>query len=191
MNLSDQNTKFHFNNTPAELNGKNSNVVDFWRWAYSDLSQNVTKGMVGQYIIAWSLGIDNLPDDRWASFDLLSPQGKKIEVKTTSYLQAWKQKKINPQFLIRKTHSYSSEMGYSRDADFQADIYVLCYFFEKDELIADVTNLNQWKFWIFPRGTIEQMLKNKKTIPVSKLEGEFRSVSAQNLGKEITICGQS
>lgn len=188
MGSPDPNTIFHFDNIPAILNDKSNNMIDFWTWAYSDLSQNVTRGMLGQYIVAWALGVDDVPDDRWASFDLLSPDGRKIEVKTTSYLQAWKQKRISPQFSIRKTHEYSKDTGYSKDADFQADIYVLCYFFAKDKAVADETNLQQWKFWVFGRKTIAQLLKNKKTIPVSKLEQEFRSIPAQDLRKMILEC---
>ncbi|MEO9277924.1 MAG: hypothetical protein ABI340_09135 [Nitrososphaera sp.] len=185
--FSEPETAFHFDNIPAVLNGKTSTVINFWKWAYSDLTQNVTRGMVGQYIVAWALGVDDMPDDRWASFDL-SINGKRVEVKTTSYLQAWKQKKVNPQFTIRKTHHYSRESGYSKESDFQADIYVLCYFFEKDEKIADVTNLSQWKFWVFSRNVIEELFKNRKTIAVSKLEKEFNSVLTPNLGKTILSC---
>ncbi len=142
--------------------------------------------MVGQYIVAWSLGVEDIPDDRWASFDL-SINGKRIEVKTTAYLQAWKQKKINPQFTIRKTHHYSRESGYSKESDFQADIYVLCYFFERDAKVADVTNLSQWKFWVLARDVIEGLFQNRKIVAVSRLEKEFNSVSAHDLGKTI-VC---
>ncbi|MDE1840561.1 MAG: hypothetical protein KGI09_01630 [Thaumarchaeota archaeon] len=185
--FSEPEASFHFDNIPAVLNGKTSNMINFWKWAYSDLSQNVTRGMLGQYIVAWSLGVDDIPDDRWASFDL-SINDKRIEVKTTSYLQAWKRKKINPQFTIHKTHSYSREPGYSKESDFQADVYILCYFFERDEKIADTTNLNQWKFWVLSRNTIEELFRNRRAITTSRLEKEFNSVVADDLKKTILSC---
>ncbi|MDH2907924.1 MAG: hypothetical protein PXX83_07515, partial [Candidatus Nitrosotalea sp.] len=143
-------------------------------------------GMMGQYIVAWALGIDNISNDTWQSYDLLSPNGKKIEVKTTSYLQVWKQvRKPIPQFKIRKTYAFSKDTGYSKTNDFQADIYVLCYFFENNKEIADVTNLNQWKFWVFQRTTIELLFEKRMTVRVSELEKKFASVQATDLGKVI------
>jgi len=179
-------TKFHVNDTPAKLNDKENSLINFWQWAYSDLNQNVTRGMVGQYIIAWTLGIDATPDDAWGSYDLLSPSNKKIEVKTTSYLQAWVQKnEPKPKFRIRKTYFYSRDTGYSKEKDFQADIYVLCYFFEKDKQKADVMNLDQWKFWVLPKENIEKLFSAKETLSVDVLESDFSAVSVDKLGSEI------
>jgi len=184
--IPDAKTKFHTNDNPIKLNNKESSLVDFWQWAYSDLNQNVTRGMVGQYIVAWILGIDSTPDDAWGSYDLLSHTNKKIEVKTTSFLQAWVQKnKPKPKFRIRKTHFYSRESGYSKEKDFQANIYVLCYFFEKDKQKADVMNLNQWKFWVLPKKKIEELFSTKELLSVDVLESDFTAVSIETLGSEI------
>ena len=142
--------------------------------------------MVGQYIVAWVLGVDHIPDDAWGSYDLLSQDGKKIEVKTTSYLQAWEQKnEPKPKFRIKKTHFYSKDTGYSKEKDFQADIYVLCYFFEEDKEKADILNLNQWKFWVLPKKIIEEIFSKTESILASKIISEFSAVSAKELRNEI------
>ena len=181
--------KFHFDESPANFNDKERSVSDFWQWAYSDLYQNVTRGMVGQYIVAWILGVDDIPDDAWGSYDLLSKEGKKIEVKTTSYLQAWEQKnEPNPKFRIKKTSFYSKDSGYSKEKDFQADIYVLCYFFEEDKEKVNITNLNQWKFWVLPKKIVERIFSEKESISVSEISSEFLSVSAKELYSEIQKC---
>ena len=178
--------EFHFDDSPATINNKQSAVSDFWQWAYSDLYQNVTRGMVGQYIVAWALGVDHVPDDTWGSFDLTSPEGKKIEVKTTSYLQTWEQKnEPKPKFRIKKTHLYSKDTGYSKEKDFQADIYVLCYFFEEDKEKADITNLNQWKFWVLTKKTIEEIFSKTESILVSKIDLEFSSISVKEIRSKI------
>ena len=88
-------------------------------------------------------------------------------------------------FRIKKTSVYSRETGYSKEKDFQADIYVLCYFFEEEKEKADITNLNQWEFWVLPKNIIEDLFSKTETILVSKIKSEFSSVSAKELHTEI------
>src|SRR5688500_3044284 len=67
-------------------------VLDFWRWSASDLLSNATRGRFAEFIVAHALGIsfDEIRDE-WGAFDLLTPQGIKVEVKSASYIQSWHQ----------------------------------------------------------------------------------------------------
>jgi len=82
-----------FKNFPQKFNEKN--VSGFWRWAFSDLLQNTTRGILAEYIVAVLLGIDDKPRNPWESFDLHLRDGRKVEIKTISYLQAWAQQKLS------------------------------------------------------------------------------------------------
>jgi len=81
-------TQFHVGKEPLALYGGRT-VLDFWRWAYSDLVQNTTRGYVAQFIIAWLVGADrNEPNNPFQAFDVQIPGGKRIEVKSTAWIQS-------------------------------------------------------------------------------------------------------
>jgi hypothetical protein len=146
-------------------------AIDFWRWAYSDLMQNITRGIVGEFIAGWAINTDNIPRQPWDSFDLKTKDGKRIEVKTTAYFQAWAYaKKVLPKFVITPRRSWTESEGLTKTSEFNADIYVLCYFNEKDREKAVPMNLDQWNFWAFSQKEIIELLNGKQSISVKKLE---------------------
>lgn len=67
-------------------------LKDFWAWAFSDLVSNTERGKLAEYIVATAMGCDEGTSPTWGSFDLLSPEGIKIEVKASAYIQSWEQK---------------------------------------------------------------------------------------------------
>jgi hypothetical protein len=75
----------------------NFKLTDFWRWSVSDLVSNATRGRLAEFIVATALEIDlkAAVRDEWAAFDLESPEGIKIEVKSAAYLQSWSQLKLS------------------------------------------------------------------------------------------------
>ena len=75
-------------------------VSDFWQWAYSDLLQNTTRGVLAEYIVAGLLGVDKTPRNPWLPFDLKLNDGTTVEVKTMSRLQAWSQKELSDPKLV-------------------------------------------------------------------------------------------
>lgn len=63
-------------------------VRDFWAWAMGDLRPNSTRGMLAQFLVAKAVGDTRPLDDGWGDFDVQSPEGIKIEVKSSGYLQS-------------------------------------------------------------------------------------------------------
>jgi len=165
-------TIFHADKNFVSLNDRSVTVLDFWRWAFSMLEDNTLRGIVGQYIVAWAIGADKVIHDSWQSYDLLAPNGKKIEVKTTSFAQIWKygEKNRRPLFVIKPTRYYTPEKGLGDEVSYNADIYVLCYYSWPDSNSMDVTNINHWKFWVFSLSELLSILNGKKSISVKKLE---------------------
>ena len=83
---------------------KISDLLSFWQWAYSDLVGNTERGVLAEYIVACALGINNEDRILWGRYDLVTPQGVTIEVKTSGYIQTWEQQKLsNIKFGISET----------------------------------------------------------------------------------------
>jgi hypothetical protein len=172
----------------AVLNGRKKKALDFWMWAYSDLMQNITRGYVAQYIVAWAIGVDEKPNDPWQSFDLRSREGRRIEVKSTSFLQSWThgEGNRNPLFLLAPRLPYSSERGLGKKPGWNADIYVLCYFYCKDPAKADIMNLDQWKFWVIPKTELVNTLNGRKSLTTKLLEANHVPLTAFELKRAIS-----
>lgn len=60
---------------------------DFWQWLASDLTNNLTRGRLAEFVVAHALGIhEHGPLPKWESYDLLF-MGKRIEIKASGYIQ--------------------------------------------------------------------------------------------------------
>jgi hypothetical protein len=71
-------------------------LADFWGWRLSDLLDNLERGVLAEFIVATAPGIpaDGVRDGG-AVWDLTTPDGVRIEVKSAAYLQAWAQKHLS------------------------------------------------------------------------------------------------
>lgn len=55
-------------------------LLDFWRWGFSDILSNATRGIFAEFIVATAAKIDlNEVRDEWGAFDLVTSEGIKIE----------------------------------------------------------------------------------------------------------------
>jgi hypothetical protein len=61
-------------------------VLDFWRWALGDLRVNATRNLLTQFLVARAVGDARRKDDGWGAYDVETPEGLKIEVKSSAYL---------------------------------------------------------------------------------------------------------
>ena len=147
-------------------------ICDFWKWAYSDLMQNIERAVLAEYIVAVLLDVDKNPRVPWLSYDLKLPDGKKVEVKTMSRLQAWYQKELsNPRVVIKPTRKWDPETSVMDDVSkFHSDLYVICFFTAESHETADPLNLTQWEFYTFTQGQIKKVLKESKSISLKLLE---------------------
>src|SRR3954470_7577953 len=66
-------------------------LLDFWRWASSDLLSNATRGVLAEYIVGLALGCAGGTRREWDAADLITDGGIRIEVKSAAYLQTWTQ----------------------------------------------------------------------------------------------------
>lgn len=78
----------HFSTNGNEID---LTMLDFWKWAYSDLSNNIPRSVLAEYIVASSLKIAQNHRIMWQPYDLLY-KDIKIEVKSAAYVQSWESK---------------------------------------------------------------------------------------------------
>lgn len=163
----------------------------FWRWGFSDVRSNVTRGVLAEFLVACALGLQKKPRMAWSSHDL-EYKGKKIEVKATGYLQTWSYGKgSKPGFTIRPSAAYDPSAGYGKSKEFNADIYVLCLFKATKERTSEM-DVDQWTFWVLDRAEVQELFTRRRRFPVEWLQNAsgVRPVSFAGLRSAIERAGQ-
>ncbi len=174
-----QSGKEHTTERPELLNGNETfkfnrkelgfNVKDYWRFQFSNLIDNL--GFVAEFLIAQALNKDE-PDNAmgWTVFDAWY-RNKRIEVKATSYWQAWKKShKISEirNFSIRKT--YIDYQNNKSEKARQNDIYIFCLDKGKTKETANPLNLENWVFYIVPTKVINETFGDQKVLSLKRLK---------------------
>lgn len=61
-------------------------VLDYWRWAHSDLLANVECGAFAEFVVATACAVALSVRDPWAPYDLVLPSGRP----TSTSLRFWR-----------------------------------------------------------------------------------------------------
>lgn len=190
---------------------KNSTLADFLMWAYSDLCDDVIKGIFAEWMVAKLLGIPTTRRYEWSNSDLFSTRGTKIEVKASSYWQSWKA--ISPDGTAKDLAKYppqpDAKIRFSglmakdtidhhkeKQGRFKSDLYVFCFQNERNYEKWNAMNLSQWEFYLVPAKSLTtksvslQWLKANRFGPLnpSQLSQQFNEYENTNrlLTKEET-----
>jgi hypothetical protein len=98
----------------------------------------------------------------------LTPEGIKVEVKSSGYLQSWAQKGLSKiVFSGLKARSWDALIGYSEEAEFRSDAYVFAVHTCQDPSVYDPLVVNDWIFYVLPSSTIRRL--GQKTLTLSRL----------------------
>lgn len=162
-------------------------LQDFWEWAYSDLVGNTARGKLAEYIVATAVGCESEIRPTWESFDLLSPEGIKIEVKSSAYLQSWKQEKFSQiTFGIAESHDWD---GFARAAEKkrQADVYVFCVLKHKVPETLNPLDLTQWEFYPVATRRLNACFKQQKSLTLGSLRARCKAVACPYAGLKAAI----
>ena len=137
-------------------------ILDYWRWADSDLLSNTARGVLAEFLVARAVGDTRPVRDAWAAHDVTMPAGDghseiKIEVKSGGYLQSWKQPSFSRiQFSRLRSRGFNPETGKNDGPPgYHADVYVFAVHTCRDPDAIDLLDLNQWDFRVVSRKTIE------------------------------------
>jgi hypothetical protein len=158
-------------NEELSLSGKT--LLDFWRWQGSDLASNATRGVLAEFIVAVAIGADlSKPRREWSAWDLTSPEGIKIEVKSAAYLQSWTQRKLSDiVFSIRPARPWSGVTGKMAEQPQRlADVYVFCLLKHTDKETLNPLDLRQWDFYVLSVTDVNNYQRSKTSITLASLE---------------------
>jgi hypothetical protein len=139
---------------------------------------------LAEFLVSRALGVTDDVRNDWEDFDLTTEDGIKIEVKSSAYVQAWKQKKPStPSFGIGKTLStwdYSSETRQR-----YADIYVFCLLAHLDKETINPMDIGQWEFYALRTDETEKEFGNAKSISLKSLRNRSKQYSYSELKEGI------
>lgn len=134
--------------------GVDGAVKDFWAYAMRDLRTNTTRGLLAEWLVAKAVGAD--PHEEWESFDVLTPEGVRVEVKASAYLQSWEQRQLSSITFGRlRGQRWSGREGYAGDSSYNADVYVFCVQTATTHDDYDPLDVSQWSFYVVPSAAIE------------------------------------
>jgi hypothetical protein len=123
--------------------------------------------------------------NEWDSYDVTSPEGIKIEVKSASYIQSWHQKDFSSiSFSIRKARSWDSSTNFENAPSRHADVYVFCLLHHKDQATLNILDLDQWTFFVLSTSEVNNF-QDQKTIRLSSLQKIVESVPYSRLRESI------
>lgn len=169
-------------------------LEDFWRWSVSDLVSNATRGRLAEFIVARALGISTESvRDEWAAFDLLTPSGIKVEVKSAAYIQSWRQKQLSSiTFVTPRTRAFDPDAGVLlAETRHQADVYVFALLAHTDKATIDPMNLDQWRFYVLPTAILDSRTRSQHSITLRSLQRLCSgAVSYAGLPKAVETCAR-
>lgn len=149
-----------------------ADLLGFWRWAYSDLVSNATRGVLAEYIVGLALRcVDDCVRAEWDASDLRTLQGNSVEVKSAAYVQTWKQRQLSKiTFSIIPTNGWHAATNtISTERKRQADVYVFCLVKHMDKATVCPLNLDQWEFYVLSTNRLNNLVGEQKTITLVNL----------------------
>jgi len=165
-------------------------LIDFWKWSVSDLLSNATRGRFAEFIVATATGVDiRQPRDEWAPFDLVTPDGIKIEVKSAAYIQSWRQKELSKiSFSTKAAFTWDSETNtQSSVASRSADVYVFCLLHHAIKQTCDPLNLDHWEFYVLATQELNRYARSVSSISLSSLRKLATPINYSQLQEEVRI----
>lgn len=159
------------------VNGSKESITinDFWRWAYSDFTNNINRSVLAEFIVASSLDIIQTDcesfRDPWRPFDLLYDMKYRVEVKAAGYVQSHSAKhpdhisfSIAPARIPTETGEYKPEATLQRNCD----IYIFCIYTAMSKA-ENPLDLDLWDFYVLPTKILNAEKPTQKTITLPSL----------------------
>ena len=151
-------------NPDLRINGLSSTLRDYWQWGYWDILVNTNRPVFAEFVVASLLGATNRLRREWEEFDILYKE-KKIEIKSSAYLQSWPQKEYSKIiFDIAQRKRWDYEKGeWGNKIKRWADCYVFCLYTEKESKDLDfVLDLSRWNFYLAMTDDIDKHFGGQK-----------------------------
>lgn len=170
----------------TKISGTELTILNFWQWGFSNILTNSLRGIFAEFLVGAELGVLNGSRIEWDEYDLFY-NGKKIEIKSAAYIQAWYNgtlSRISFNIGAKKVYDYNS-ITYSSVSSRNADIYVFSLLKEKDPERVNPLDTEQWEFYVVSTNVLNERCTNQKTITLSSLKKFSKSIPYKNLKNEI------
>ena len=161
-----------------------ADILDYWSWAYSDIVGNTNRGVLAEFIVARAIGSEAAVRNDWAAYDLETPSGIKVEVKSSAYLQSWHQTAVSaPSFSIRKAKEWSPETNeFGEERLRHSDVYVFCLLaYKGDKRLLDPLDLSQWEFYVVKTSEIDRIFGERSSISINRTKDLSLAYSVDSL----------
>lgn len=122
----------------------------------SDLRTNNVRGYLAEFLVARAVGCVTRRVE-WDPWDVTAPDGTRIEVKSSGYLQAWAQRKLStPIYRVAAAYGWDASTGtWSVEQTFNADVYVFALQTAMSHEEYDPLQVEQWRFYVADREAVE------------------------------------
>jgi hypothetical protein len=138
--------------------GADATVLDFWRWAYSDLRDNTHRGVLAEFLVALALGRAGTRRKGWDNYDVVTNSGVRVEVKASGYLQSWAQAAHSRlsfgRVAARTWDENTNERG--AEPEVRADVFVFAVQTCMDPNAYDALDIAQWEFYVVPSDRVRE-----------------------------------
>lgn len=135
--------------------GTDANLRDSWSWVLSDLRTNTVRPMLAEFLVARALKAASRPRIERDAYDVVTPDGVTVEVKSSAYLQAWEQAAPSVvRFSGLRGRIWDESGGRAGQQSYNADVYVFALITTRDHASYDPLDLAQWSFWVLPRSAV-------------------------------------
>lgn len=148
-------------------------LLDFWRWSVSDILSNATRGRFAEFIVATATNIEKTAlRDEWSAYDLETPDGIKLEIKSAAYIQSWFQRTLSTISFSTKAALYWDSLT-NKQSDIKkrhADVYVFCLLHHDNKQTVDPLNLNHWEFYVMATKELNDYSRSQHSITLKSLQ---------------------
>ena len=146
-------------------------LLNFWQWYASDITNNALRGGLAEFLVSHVLGCVRRVRTEWDAFDLETPSGIKVEVKSAAYIQSWAQKKYSKiQFGISPTAKYDEKANaYVGPKLRHSDVYVFALLQHRDQNSINPLDTGQWIFYVLSTSVLNQHCRAQKQASLSRL----------------------
>jgi hypothetical protein len=169
--------------------GVDASVVDFWRWAFSDLRDNTVRGVLAEFLVAAAVGRTTERRKSWDNYDVRTASGLRVEVKASGYLQGWAQAKHSQlsfgRVTARSWDENTNEFG--AEPEVRADVFVFAVQTCKDHASYDALDISQWAFYVVAAKNGRAC--GYKSVTIGWVQQFAEPVSFEGLGAAIEAAG--
>lgn len=159
------------------VGSKQFSVLEFWQYGFSSLNSNVLRGVLAEFLVENALKESTKEEIRspWGDYDVLY-EGKKIEVKCSSYIQDWDQPAFSKIIWtgLKAKETYYSEavkkLAELNTLSYKADIYILALFKHQEHATLDILDLEQWCFYVLSKDRVREVSGDKGRVTLAHLE---------------------